>query len=94
MGVGFINSEDGFEAVRNAMANILASESANQYALAEQWNIDNPSDTVDPDDWVLDIYVERNNPFELFRDDSLVVAHSGRHSGCVDSCGALCGKEV
>lgn len=67
MTIGFINSVDGFEAVRNATANILVGESLNQVSLAEAWNVENPDDSVDPDEWVLDVYVERANPFELFR---------------------------
>lgn len=97
MTIGFINSEDGFEAVRNATANILVSESANQESLAEAWNVDNPTDQVNPDDWVLDVYLERSNPFELFRDgenDDLNLINVWYESSDVDTGNSSQVKQV
>lgn len=65
MTIPLIDSQDGFEAIRDAMANILATESANQVALATA------ASKPDPDEWELKVFTERANPFELFRDDSL-----------------------
>ena len=59
--IPLIETEDGFEAVRNAMANILAAEIENQKTQAT-------AAELDPADWDLDIFVERANPWELFRD--------------------------
>lgn len=62
MAIPLIESLDGFEAVRNAIANILVTESALQEALAT-------AAAKDPAEWALDVYVERVNPWELYRDD-------------------------
>ncbi len=72
MTLQWINSPDGFEAVRDAMANILAAESANQVAYAEAWNTANPGDLVDVNDWDLSVFVERSNPFEVLREADLI----------------------
>lgn len=79
MTIPLIQAQDGFEAVRDAMANILAAESVKQQAAAVAWNAAHPTDPqLNPDDWKLDIFVERTNPIELFRcddtRDSLVVS--------------------
>jgi hypothetical protein len=62
--IPLIDSPDGFELVRDAVANILATESALQ--VAEATNQGKP----DPSLWELDVYVERSNPWEAFRDDT------------------------
>jgi hypothetical protein len=72
MTLQWINSQDGFEAVRDAIANIIATESAGQVAYAEEWNLANPGDLVDTNNWDLKVFKERANPFELLRDESLV----------------------
>lgn len=72
MTIPLIQTQDGFEAVRNAMANILSTESVNQQALATAWNVANPTEEqLEPDEWKLDVYAERSNPWEVFREDDL-----------------------
>jgi hypothetical protein len=61
MTIPLIQTLDGFEAVRNAIANILVIESANQMALAT-------AATLDPELWRIDVFTERINPLELYRD--------------------------
>lgn len=63
MTIPLINSQDGFESVRNAVANILAEEFASQSILADE---EDPP--LDPSPWEIDVYAERMNPWELFRD--------------------------
>lgn len=64
MTIPLIDSQDGFEAVRAAMGNILATESASQVALATA------AGKATPSDWNIDVYIERNNAWELFRDEN------------------------
>lgn len=52
-----IDKQDSFEIIRDEIAAILATEVANQMALAT-------ADGKDPDDWKLRIYSERSNPWE------------------------------
>ena len=59
--IPLIETLDGFEAVRNAVTNILAAETVVQQALATAAG-------EDPEDWKLDVYQERVNPWELYRD--------------------------
>lgn len=54
-----ITKQDTFEIVRDQIVSILALEVANQQALAI-------AALEDPDDWTLDIYSERANPWEKF----------------------------
>lgn len=54
-----IDKQDNFEIIRDQIAAILATETANQQALAT-------AAAKDPDDWKLRIYTERSNPFEMF----------------------------
>ena len=60
--IPLIDSIDGFEAVRNAIANILAAESALQESLAT-------AEGKDPVEWALDVYTERVSPWELYREE-------------------------
>lgn len=60
--IPLIKAEDGFEAVRNAIANILAVETIEQQARASE---EVPPE--DPEKWSFDVFVERSNPWELFR---------------------------
>lgn len=57
-----INKKDAFEVVRDQIAQILADESANQMALAVV-------DAQDPEQWRLDVYTERANPWEKWLND-------------------------
>jgi hypothetical protein len=52
---------DGFEIVRDRIAEILALETASQQALAAAAG-------YDPDDWKFLVYAERIDPWELYRD--------------------------
>lgn len=67
-----IDKQDTFEIVRDQIAAILATEIANQRALAKQAG-------RDPSDWKLRVFSERSNPWEQFlnpeenRDDSPIV---------------------
>lgn len=54
-----IDKQDTFEAVRDQIALILATESANQQALAI-------AATKDPDLWKLNIFTEASNPWNRF----------------------------
>lgn len=56
-----IDKQDGFELVRDRIALILTDESANQQILAA-------NAAKDPALWALNIYTERSNPWEAFRD--------------------------
>lgn len=56
-----IDKRDTFEIIRDQIALILASETANQQALATAAG-------EDPADWELKIYEERANPWEAFQD--------------------------
>ena len=60
--IPLITSADGFEVVRDAVASIIASEVINQKAQAVAGGFD-------PSLWDIDVYAERSNPFELFRDN-------------------------
>lgn len=59
--IPLIQTADGFEMVRDAVANILTAEIASQQALAVEAELD-------PTPWDLGVYVERSLPWELFRD--------------------------
>lgn len=59
--IPLIQKEDGFEQVRDAIAAILATESAAQQVLA----IDA---ALDPEPWDFRVYSERVDPWETFRD--------------------------
>lgn len=52
-----IDKQDNFEVIRDQIAAILATEVANQMALATAGG-------KDPDDWKLRIFSERSNPWE------------------------------
>lgn len=52
-----IDKQDNFEIVRDKIAQILANETVNQQALAVTAG-------KDPDDWKLQVYSERSNPWE------------------------------
>lgn len=70
MTIPLITTPDGFEYVRNAIANIIATESANQVAAAVAWNLANPTEEqLVTSEWAIDVYTERSNAFELFRGD-------------------------
>ena len=56
-----IDKQDGFEIVRDQIAAILVAEVANQKALAV-------GVSKDPADWDLDVYTERSEPYEKWRD--------------------------
>ena len=60
-----IDKQDNFEIVRDQIALILATESANQQALATAGG-------KDPALWKLRVYTERSNPWENFLNDPLV----------------------
>lgn len=53
-----IDKQDTFEIVRDQIAAILATESANQVILA--------AGEPDPSDWAFDVFTERSNPFDRF----------------------------
>lgn len=55
---------DTFQVVRDKVAQILADEVANQMAIAGGFV------GLDPDDWNLEIYVERANPWEKWLNDT------------------------
>lgn len=65
--IPLIENPDGYEAVRNAVANIIATESVNQQALAIAGG-------KDPDLWALDVFVERSHPWESMRGGNGTVA--------------------
>ena len=56
-----INKLDNFEVVRRQIALILLTETAQQQVLAAAAD-------EDPDDWKFDVYEERFNPWEKWRD--------------------------
>lgn len=53
-----IDKQDNFEIIRDQIALILATESANQVALATL------AGKPDPDEWKFDVYIERSRPWE------------------------------
>lgn len=55
-----IDKQDSFEIIRDEIAAILATEIANQQALADTAG-------KDPDEWRLRVYTERSNPWEQFQ---------------------------
>lgn len=55
-----IDKQDSFEIIRDEIAAILATEIANQQALATDAG-------KDPNDWRLRVYTERSNPWEQFQ---------------------------
>ena len=57
-----IDKQDTFEIVRDQIAALLVLEVENQKVLAVAAG-------KDPADWQLDVYQERSNPFEKWRDD-------------------------
>lgn len=59
--IPLIETPDGFELVRDAIANILAAELASQQAQAEAAELDQAP-------WDIGVYIERSRPWELFRD--------------------------
>lgn len=78
MTIPLIQGQDGFEAVRDAVANIIAAESVSQMALAEAWNAANPTEPqLNPECWRLRVFSERSNAVEMYRDadyvDSFIV---------------------
>lgn len=78
MTIPLIQGQDGFEAVRDAVANILATESVNQMVQAEEWNAANPTEPqLNPEDWRIRVFSERSNAVEMYRDadyvDSFIV---------------------
>lgn len=58
-----INKQDNFEIIRDKIAAILATEVANQVALATA------ASEPDPDQWRLHIFTERSNPWEQWLND-------------------------
>jgi len=66
MALELIDKQDSFEIIRDQIALILASEVANQMALAT-------AAAEDPELWNLKIYTERSNPWEQFLNKSTVV---------------------
>lgn len=56
-----IDKQDNLEVIRDQIAAILVTETANQMALAT-------AALKDPADWKLRIFTERSNPWEQFRD--------------------------
>lgn len=58
-----IDKQDTFEIVRDAIADILAAETANQQVLAL-------AATEDPLLWKFRVFLERSNPWESLRDDA------------------------
>lgn len=61
-----IESNAAWEDVRDQISNILAIEEASQVALATA------NGSVDPTQWAFNVYEERSNPWEVFRDDAEV----------------------
>ena len=59
-------SEDRFELVRDQIAQILADEVANQIQIATDVG------APDPQDWNLEVYAERANPWEKWLNDTTV----------------------
>lgn len=59
-----IDKQDTFEIVRDQIGAILLVEKTNQVAIATGTAGKNP------DDWELDVYVERGDPFELLRNET------------------------
>lgn len=59
--IPLITAVDGFEAVRNAVAAIIAAEQTSQQAKATAAG-------QDPALWKLRTFIERANPWEMFRD--------------------------
>jgi hypothetical protein len=59
--IPLVTDMDGFEIVRDRIAEILALETASQQALAAAAG-------YDPDDWKFLVYAERIDPWELYRD--------------------------
>lgn len=59
-----IDKQDNFEIIRDQIASILAVEVASQMTLAT----DNGKN---PQDWALQIYAERSNPWEAFLNDTV-----------------------
>lgn len=62
MTLPLITAVEGFESVRNAVANILAAQSVLQQALAT-------SAEEDPNLWKLNVYTELSNPINIFADE-------------------------
>ena len=58
-----IDKEDGFEIVRDQLAQILSNETAAQQLLAAEAG-------RDPDSWKLNVYAERSDPWEQWLDES------------------------
>jgi hypothetical protein len=56
--IQLINKQDNFEIIRGKVAEILASETLNQQALA-------PDEGLDPTDFAFTVYEERVNPWAL-----------------------------
>lgn len=54
-----IDKQDSFEIIRDQIAGILVSESTSQQTLAVSLG-------KDPNQWKLDVYLERSNPWEKF----------------------------
>ena len=70
MTIPLVRNIDGFEAVRNAVANILATETVNQVAAANAWNVANPTQPqLDSSEWSFDVMTEMVNASPSFIDD-------------------------
>lgn len=63
--IPFVNKTDNFEHVRDAVAQILASETVSQQSLAEAAG-------EDSDDWAFDVYIERINPWDSMTSTPIV----------------------
>lgn len=59
--IPLVETPDGFELIRDKIAEILAKETLFQQSQAETAG-------YDPDDWKFLVYAERNRPWEIYRD--------------------------
>ena len=64
-----IDKQDNFEIVRDQIAAILVNEVASQMALAT-------AEAKDPEDWNLQIFTERSNPWEKWLLFLLITIHA------------------
>lgn len=60
--IPLVDGQDNFEAIRDKIGAILATETVAQVALATA------AEKPNPDDWKFYVYLERTNPWEAFRD--------------------------
>jgi hypothetical protein len=63
--IPLIDSQDGFEVIRDKIAWILAAEGADQVAKATA------AGKTDPTEWSFRVYLERDNPWEEFQGGAL-----------------------